>query len=174
MPTLDEALEFFRLEAPAIGVHVDLKTGESAEKVASALRRFELVERALVSSFHLSALRHLGRLEPHLRTGASFPQDRLGVSARRGSGPVIRLVLRALRPVTPEIARVLLTRSRASALVLHHALVTKRVVRHAHARGIPVVAWTVDDPLDQARLDEAGVDALVVNNPAKFVSTLEP
>jgi glycerophosphoryl diester phosphodiesterase len=57
---------------------------------------------------------------------------------------------------------------------LHHALVTRRVVAAAHARGAPVVAWTVDDRRDFERAVEAGVDALVVNNPAKFVSTLQP
>jgi glycerophosphoryl diester phosphodiesterase len=173
LPTFDAALEVFRDEAPHVGVHVDLKSAQSVEKVASTLRRFGLVGRTLVSSVHLSALRRLSRLEPGLRTGASYPRDRLGVSGRRGSEPVIRVVLQAARPLTPIVARALLARSRASALVLHHGLVTERLVRVSHARGIPVVAWTVDDPLDATRLDEAGVDALVVNNPATFVFTLE-
>jgi glycerophosphoryl diester phosphodiesterase len=174
LPTLDDALEFFRVEAPEIGVHVDLKTAKSAEKALFALRRYALVDRTLVSSCHLRALRHLGELEPGLRTGASFPRDRLHVSSVGGSGPPIHVALRAIRPLVPTVARMLLARSEASALVLHHALVTERVVSQAHARGIPVVAWTVDDTLEGARLDKAGVDALVVNNPAKFVSTLEP
>lgn len=174
LPTLDEALGFFRNEALETGVHVDLKTPESVEQAVSALRRFELVERTLVSSFHVDVLRHIARLEPRLRTGVSFPQDRLRISGRRGSSPAIRVGLRALRPVTPAFVRALLGRSGASALVLHHALVSGRTVRGAHARGVPVVAWTVDDPRDLARLDEAGVDAVVVNNPGLFVSTLEP
>lgn len=174
LPTADEALEFFRSEAPETGVHVDLKSPESAEKVVRALRRFELVERTLVSSFYVDALRHVVRLEPRLRTGVSFPRDRLHVSGRRGSGPVIQLGLRAVRPVMPSFVGTLLERARASTLVLHHALVSTRTVRRAHAGGIPVVAWTVDDPRDFIRLDEAGVDAVVVNNPALFLSTLEP
>lgn len=174
LPTLDEALRFFRSEAPETGVHVDLKTPGSVEAAVSALRRFELVERTLVSSFHVDALRHVARLEPRLRTGVSFPQDRLRVSERRGSAPAIRVGLRVLRPVTPALVGLLLDRSGATALVLHHALVSERTVRRAHARGAPVVAWTVDDPRDFTRLDEAGVDAVVVNNPGLFVSTLEP
>ena len=174
LPTLDEALGFFRSEAPETGVHVDLKTAESVEKAVSALRRFELVERTLVSSFHANALRHVVRLEPRLRMGVSFPRDRLGVSGRRGSALAIRVGLRALRPITPAFVGALLDRSGASALVLHHALVSERAVRRSHARGVPVVAWTVDDSRDLTRVDEAGVDAVVVNNPALFVSTLEP
>lgn len=174
LPLLDEALAFFVDEAPGIGVHVDLKSPRSVEDVLAALVRFGLVERTLVSSFYSDVLRRLAELEPGLRTGVSFPRDRLRVSDRRGSGLVIRVGLRGLRPMTPAFAGTLLARSHASTLVLHHALVGKRVVRRAHARGVPVVAWTVDDPRDLIRLDEAGVDAIVVNNPSTFVSTLEP
>jgi glycerophosphoryl diester phosphodiesterase len=172
LPTLDGALAFFRDEAAGIGVHIDLKQVSAAGDVLSALRRFELVERTLVSSFHAGALRRLVGLEPRLRTGISFPEDRLRISGRRGTASVIRVGLHGLRPVTPVVARALLARSRSSTLVLHHALVGERLVRWAHGRGVPVVAWTVDDPRDVRRLADVGVNALVVNNPAMFVSTL--
>jgi glycerophosphoryl diester phosphodiesterase len=174
LPSLDEALTYFVDEAPGIGVHVDLKSPRSVEEMLDALVRFGLVERTLVSSFYYDALRRLAQLEPGLRTGVSFPRDRLRVSDRRGSGPVIRVGLRGLRPLAPAFAGALLARTRASTLVLHHALVGKRLVRRARARGVSVVAWTVDDPRDLIRLDEAGVDAIVVNNPSTFLSTLEP
>jgi glycerophosphoryl diester phosphodiesterase len=174
LPTLDEALGFFRSEAPEVGVHVDLKTPESVEQVVASLQGFELVERTFVSSFHVDALRHVARLEPGLRTGVSFPRDRLGVSGLPGSSAAIRLGLRVLRPLTPALVGRELGRSGASALLLHHALVSERAVRRAHARGVPVIAWTVDDSRDLRRVDQAGVDAVVVNNPGLFVSTLEP
>jgi glycerophosphoryl diester phosphodiesterase len=173
LPTLDEALAFFVDEAPDVGVHVDLKERGAVEGVLAALRGFGLVERTLVSSFHASALRRLSLLEPQLRTGISFPQDRLGIAGRRGSKAAIRVGLRGLRPVMPTFASALLARSGASALVLHHALVGERIVRRAHARGVPVVAWTVDDPRDLERLDGVGVNAIVVNNPVMFVSRLD-
>jgi glycerophosphoryl diester phosphodiesterase len=72
----------------------------------------------------------------------------------------------------PVLGRTLLARSGASALALHHSLVGPRLMGWARARGVPVVAWTVDDPRDVRRLDGVGVNALVVNNPAMFVSTL--
>ena len=74
----------------------------------------------------------------------------------------------------PVVVRALLARSQASALVLHHELVGRRLVRSARKRGVPVVAWTVDDPRELERLVDVGVDAVVVNNPAMFVSTLAP
>jgi glycerophosphoryl diester phosphodiesterase len=174
LTTLDEALEFFVDDAPSVGIHVDLKSPAATDALVASLRRFELVPRTFVSTFHRGALRRLSALDRGLRTGVSFPEDRLGISRRRGSGPFIRAGLYAARPVSPVLAGALLRSSRASALVLHHALVNGGTVRYAHERDVPVVAWTVDDVRDLTRLDEAGVDAVVVNNPGLFVSTLEP
>lgn len=174
LPTLDEALGFFVDEAPATGVHADLKSSGAEEQLLAALARFGLVERTIATSFHAGALRRLSELEPRLRTGASFPRDRLRISERRGSGPFVRVGLRVSRPAFPALVRLLLARARASALVLHHALVSPRAVRAAHARGAPVVAWTLETPEDLTRVDAAGVDAVVVDNPEMFASTLQP
>jgi glycerophosphoryl diester phosphodiesterase len=172
VPTLDEALELFAGEATGTGVHVDLKSASAASAVSAALGRFGLLDRTLVSSFHRPALRRLARLESRLRVGVSFPRDRMGFHGRRGLGPVVGSGLRGLRAATPHLVDLLLTRSRANTLVLHHALVTSSAVARAHARGAPVVAWTVDDPSDLERVEKAGVDAVVTNDPSIFVSTL--
>jgi glycerophosphoryl diester phosphodiesterase len=174
LQTLDEALEFFVVEATETGVHVDLKSAAAADDVARALRGFGLAERSFASSVYAGALRRLRRLEPRVRTGIAFPRERLGIGKRESLAPAVRNGLRALRPLAPALARVLLARSRGSALVLHHELVTARLVERAHARGAPVVAWTVDTVEDLSRVDEAGVDAVVTNDPSIFVSTLTP
>lgn len=174
LATLGEALDLFAREAPGVGVHLDLKSGAAAEALLERVRGSGLVDRSFVTSFERAALRRLAALEPGLRTGVSFPRDRLKISDRRGSAPFIRAGLQAARPVSPAVARFLLARSYASTLALHHELVTARTVRLCHARGVPVVAWTVDDAAALRRLDEAGVDAVVVNNPELFASTLVP
>jgi glycerophosphoryl diester phosphodiesterase len=58
--------------------------------------------------------------------------------------------------------------------MLQHALVTPSLVARAHGLGVPVLAWTVDDPGDLARVDEAGVDGVITNDPRIFLATLEP
>ena len=174
LPTLDEALAFFADEAPETGVHVDLKTRRSRPR---ASRRRSAgsgsSSGASLSSFHVRALRRLRELEPRVRTGVSFPRDRLGVGERpRARAGRCSVGLRGLRVVMPALVGTLLARSRALALVLHYELVSAAAVARAHARGVPVVAWTVDSPGDLARVDEAGVDAIVTNDPSIFVSTL--
>jgi glycerophosphoryl diester phosphodiesterase len=173
LPTLDEALEYFRTDATEVGVHADLKSPSSVDEVVAAVRRFGLVERTFVSSFHASALRRLRQLEPLIATGVAFPNDRLEISRRRGSRPFVAVGLRGLRPLTPAFAARLLARSGASALVLQHTLVTPGTVRRSHARGAAVVAWTIEREQEFARVDAAGADAIVVDNPALFVSTLQ-
>ena len=49
--------------------------------------------------------------------------------------------------------------------MLHHAVVSPAAVERAHAAGAAVWAWTVDDPDELARLDAAGVDAVITNDP---------
>lgn len=172
LPTLDEALAFFVDEARDLGAHVDLKSATAVTGLAAAIERFGLGARCLVSSLDAVALRRFSELEPGVRTGISYPEDRFRIHKRRGAGPAIRGGLRALRIVAPRLVARLLSRSGASAVVLHHALVVPSVVRVAHARGAPVVAWTIKDVRDLVRVDAAGVDAIVADDPAIFVSTL--
>jgi glycerophosphoryl diester phosphodiesterase len=174
LPTLDDALAFFVDEAPEVGAHVDLKSPAAASGVAAAVRRFGMLERSFVSSFHFRALRGLAALEPGLRLGATFPRDVFRLHGRgRGADAAVGGGLSALRTVTPRLVGLLLARSGATALVLHHGVVSEGAVGRAHARTAPVVAWTVDDRTDLDRVSEAGVDAVVTNNPSIFVSTLE-
>jgi glycerophosphoryl diester phosphodiesterase len=173
LPTLDEALAFFAEEATEVGAHVDLKSPAAASAVLASLGRFGLLERSFVSSFHHRALRRLGELEPRLRVGATFPRDVLRFHGHRRADAAVGGALRALRTVTPRLVGSLLARSGATAVVLHHRVVSDAAVRQAHARNAPVVAWTVDDRDDLDRVNEAGVDAVVTNDPSIFVSTLE-
>lgn len=58
--------------------------------------------------------------------------------------------------------------------MLQHRLVTPAAVARAHAAGVPVLAWTVDDPEDVARVVDAGVDAVISNDPGTLLATLAP
>jgi glycerophosphoryl diester phosphodiesterase len=68
----------------------------------------------------------------------------------------------------------MLDRSRATAASLHHALLTRRTVERCHALGMPVIAWTVDDPARVEKVVAMGVDAVVSNDPRIVVATLSP
>jgi len=168
LPTLDEALGFFADEAPEVGLHVDLKLTTRLDELADALRRFGLDRRTVVSSCHVASLRAVARSAPHVRIGFTYPEDRLGVSRRPALRPVVRLGLSSLRAGVPLLVPRMIRRVDATALMLQHALVTRRVVAAAHARGAAVLAWTVDAPVDLERVIEAGVDGVITNDPRIF------
>jgi glycerophosphoryl diester phosphodiesterase len=173
LPTLEEALAFFAEEARDTGVHLDLKVRGREGDVVDLLDRLGLRERSLVSTFDFRSARVLARASAGVLTGITIPRSAFGITETGRGALVARTGLAVLRRLMPVLARPALAFSHGHVLVLHHAVVGAAAVRRAHARGAPVVAWTVDDPRDLARVDAAGVDAIVTNDPTMFASTLE-
>jgi glycerophosphoryl diester phosphodiesterase len=171
-PSLDDALRFFVEEAPDVGAHIDLKLTGRERDVVALLRRYELETRSLISGVNLGTSRAVAARSGDVRTGITFPRGMFGITDHGPGASIGRAGLRTVRLFTPTVVPLLLKTTRAGAIVLHHSLVTAASVRAAHARGAPVVAWTVDDPRDLARVDDAGVDAVVTNDPRIFTSTL--
>jgi glycerophosphoryl diester phosphodiesterase len=164
--TLDDALDFLR--GHDVGIHVDLKLTTRLDEVAAALDRHGLAERTVVSSFHLPSLRTIAAHAPALPRGFTYPEDRYGVSKRRALAPAVRLGTLALRRAIVRRVPAMIERAGAKALMLQHAIVSAAAVERAHRAGVAVWAWTVDDPVELARLDAAGVDAVITNDPALF------
>jgi glycerophosphoryl diester phosphodiesterase len=170
--TLDEALAF--LAGTEAGVHLDLKTRGAEAQVAEALRRHDLVERTVVSSFRVSSLRALGALEPGVRLGLTYPADRTGLGQRRPLAPLVGGALLAMRAALPARIGRMLSRAGAAAAVLYEQVVGRAVVERCHALGAPVLVWTVDDPSRVRALAEMGVDGVITNDPRVFEARLAP
>ncbi len=172
LPTLDEALAFFADEAPAVGLHIDLKLRTRLDELSGAVVRHGLAERTIVSAFHTRRLHDVARHAPTIQIGFTYPEDRFGVSRRPRLWPVISVGLSTLRASMPARLPRLLRRAGATALMLEHRLVSESAVARAHALGVPVLAWTVDDPADLRRVTAAGVDGVITNDPRIFMATL--
>jgi glycerophosphoryl diester phosphodiesterase len=165
--TLDEALEF--LARHEVAAHVDLKLTTRLDEVADAIDRHALSGRTVVSSFHVPSLKAIAAHAPALLRGFTYPEDRYGVSKRPALKPAIRIGTLALRRALVARIPAMIERAGAAALMLHHAVVSAAAVERAHAAGAAVWTWTVDDPDELARLDAAGVDAVISNDPGIFV-----
>jgi glycerophosphoryl diester phosphodiesterase len=166
-PTLDEALAFFT-DHPAAILQVDLKAGGREVELVAALRRHRLLERSVVSSSRAASLRAVAAIEPGLATSFTYPEDRLGLSGRRGLAVPVRAGLVVMRRMLPRRMEALIDRASVSAATLHFELVTPATVRACHARGAAVWAWTVNDREVAAALAEAGVDAIISDDPRIF------
>jgi glycerophosphoryl diester phosphodiesterase len=172
LPTFDEALAFFVEEAPGIGLHVDLKLRSRLDEVARAIVRHGLEERTVIGGFHVPSLRAVGRAAPHVRVGITYPEDRLSISRKPYLWPIVSLGLASMRASVPLRVPRLARRVGATAVMLEHRLVTEKAVARAHALGLPVLAWTVDEPGDLERVVAAGVDGVITNDPRIFAATL--
>lgn len=170
LPTLDDALAFFADEAPDVGLHVDLKLRTRLDELAAALDRYGLTHRTVVSGVHVASLRAVARHAPGVRIGLTYPEDRFSVSRRPYLWPVVSLGLSAMRASVPFRLGSLARRAGASVVMLQHRLVTGAAVDRAHALGLPVLAWTVDDRDDLRRVVAAGADGVITNDPRIFAS----
>lgn len=173
LPTFEDALEFFAAEARTVGIHVDVKARGYERDVVDALTRHGLRERSLLSTFHVRSARAFAELAPEIPLAISLPRSIAGITEGGRGARVARVGLTLLRWSMPLLVRPVLAASKATALALHHRVITGLAVRRAHARSATVVAWTVDMPTDVLRVEAAGVDAVVTNDPAMFASTLE-
>ena len=163
LAAFDEALAF--LGPGRCGIQVDLKARGAEEAVVDALRKHGLVQRTVVSSFRATSLRTLHALEPELRLGLTYPEDRYGVSRRRALTPFIGPALRAMRAALPRRIAWMLHAAEASAAMLHWQVVSKPVVDRCHAAGAAVLAWTVPSRDEVRVLEELGVDGVITDDP---------
>lgn len=139
LPTLQEALEVSRGKSK---VNIELKDYGHDDRLEA--RVVELVEAAgMQDQIVTMSLSHKMVLEmERLR-----PQWTSGLLLARAVGDPSKL--------------------EADFLAVPASVATRRFIRHAHARGKPVYAWTVNDPHQMVRLIGYGVDGLITNYPAR-------
>jgi glycerophosphoryl diester phosphodiesterase len=143
VPSLRDALDFLR--GTDLLLFIELKAPWRypgiEEAVVSLIREFELVEHALVSTFHHPALYTLHHLAPEIAL-AELWFDRL--------------------PRDDEIA--------FNIIDALDSLCTPEQIARLHRRGVTVTAWTVND-LDTARdLMDAGIDGLTTDYPDRLLA----
>jgi glycerophosphoryl diester phosphodiesterase len=136
---------------PDVRINVDPKHDAAVEPLAEVLVRTGAVDRVCVGAF---SDRRLDRL-----------QGLVGERLCRSMGPrqVARLVassrgLPGGGGVTAPCAQIPTHQGRLP-------LVTERLVRAAHARGVQVHVWTIDERTEMERLLELGVDGIMTDRP---------
>jgi glycerophosphoryl diester phosphodiesterase len=152
IPTLDEVLGLsaennvqFNIEVKSFPDHPDLTPPPDifARMVLDVIRKHKLESRSIVQSFDFRTLREL----PGIRIAALW------------EGPA--------RPFA-DIAR----EASASIIAPDFVLVTPEQVKAAHAANLEVVPWTANTPEDWRKLIDAGVDAIITDDPAGLVAYL--
>lgn len=155
MPTLEEALT----AVPEVPFNVDVKQHDeaTARAVVEAVRRAKATSRVLLTSFDARTVQRVRDLGYEGPTGL-------------GQGEVIRLLA-----LPTALLRVLRLRGRAAQIPTHVGPVRldrRPFIEKAHALGLEVHYWTIDDPAEAERLLDLGADAIMSDNPAAIAPVL--
>jgi glycerophosphoryl diester phosphodiesterase len=167
--TLAQALDAFT-KPPLDGVEIDLdiKLPGREEEIVAAVREHGLLERAMVSTMELSTLAKIGKLEPGLRRGWTYPKVTKDWTSKRWAKAPMLAALVWMRERLPGLAARELPRMGVEAIWVYHPLVSPRLARITKLAKVELIAWTVDDPRRMSKLVAAGVDGICTNDPRLF------
>ena len=167
--TLDEGLAAFtRPPLDSVEIDLDLKTAGREDEIVEALRRHDLVGRALISTMEIRSLVLLRTLEPELRLGWTYPHVTRPWDRKRWARPLVAGAGAAMRRRLPQLATRRIPEIGARLMWVYHPLITARLVTATRAAGVKLIAWTVDDPGRMRVLAELGVDGICTNDPRLF------
>jgi glycerophosphoryl diester phosphodiesterase len=147
VPTLTELFEAF----PGARFNIDIKSAGAVPALADFISAHDAWDRVLVGSFSGRRLGAFRRLT----------EGRVATSAHP-----LEVAAYLLAP-TAGLAR-LLTPGRPDALQIPHrrgplTVASRGLVRRAHANGVHVHVWTIDDPAEMSELLDRGVDGLMTD-----------
>ena len=158
VPTFGEVLEEF----PGVPVNIEIKASTPGieEMVLGVLREADALGRALVVSTPHAIVKRFRKVSGgHVSTGAS--RWEIGVfyfASRLLLGRLIRPAYDALQ-VPPGHRGI--------------PVVTPRFIRAAHARGVRVDAWTINQADEMHRLLDLGVDVIMTDRPGTLAEVLD-
>lgn len=150
MPALTEV--FRLIGSRDFFVNIEIKSGiityDGIEnRIADEIRRFDMVERTLVSSFNHYSLRDLKCIEPAISIGLLYQCGLV-----EPWWMALRLKARSLNPFYPNI--------------------TPSLVRNCQYYGIELYPWTVDNPIIMNDMINVGVTGIITNDPATMLDML--
>ena len=147
VPSLGELFDAF----PAAHFNIDLKSAGAVPALVRFIEERDAWDRVLVGSFSLRRMRAFRRASGGRVATSAQP---LEVAAYLLS-PTAR-VARLLTPGRPAALQVPVRRGPLR-------VVTRGLLRRAHAAGLDVHVWTVDDPDEIADLLDRGVDGIITD-----------
>lgn len=155
IPTLKQLLEFLKDFKGLI--YIELKCRESEiEKLVKAvcelIANSHLLSQIIVKSFQLEAIPQIRRTCPKIKTAALF-------------APKIMTILRKEKRLV-NIAHEL----GAEMISVHFSLATRKLMKKAEKRNLPVTIWTADNPHWLKRATNLGIFAVITNNPARLLA----
>ena len=157
IPTLDEVLSLgagnsvqFNIEIKSFPDHPDLTPPPDvfAKMMFDVIRKHKMESRSIVQSFDFRTLRAMKQLAPDIRLAALWEGKKR---------PFVEIAQEAMAGIiSPE-----------------YGLATPDQVKLSQAAGLEVVPWTADTPEAWQKLIDAGVNAIITDDPAALMAYLQ-
>ena len=154
IPSLKDVLNLLKDFRGLIYIELKCKEREVEPLVKAVCREISashLLPNIIVKSFHLQIVPEIRRLCPGVTTAALF-------------APKIMTMLRKekhLLKIAQEFC--------ADQISLHYTLVSRKFMKNAEKKNLPVTVWTVDNPRFIKRAIDLGIKAVITNNPARLL-----
>jgi glycerophosphoryl diester phosphodiesterase len=142
---------------PGLHVNIETKSDAVVPALAEVIRRADALDRICVGSF---APARTAAARAAMGPGLCWSPAHAGVARLWASGWGLPVPFRFPVVQVPVAWRGI-------------PVVTQRVIRAAHARGIQVQVWTVDDEAEMGRLLDLGVDAIMTDRPTVLKAVLQ-
>ena len=145
IPTLDELLKLTRGK---IGLNCEIKVSGIAEKTIEIMRRYDIIDSTIISSFLHEELLKVQEIEPKIRIASLEPTSSSKTTDWSEKKEMIQFCIDnnfyAINPLA--------------------MMVDKQFVEHAHEFNIKVFPWTVDVKILIKKLFKFGVDGIITND----------
>lgn len=156
IPRLEDALAAW----PDVRFNIDVKERSAVAPFARALERTGAHDRVCVASFSQKRLRQVRAvMGPRVCTSLT----RSGVAAFKAAS--LFTSIRTVARFTAGCVQV-------PPFYGPFAVITPSLLRTAHAYGMQVHVWTIDEPAEMHRLLDLGVDGVMTNDPAALRDVL--
>lgn len=160
LPTVEEYLECMQKSDKLSVMNIEIKPcktdrADIVRKTIDAAKAYGLFDELLISSFDYKMLVEAKKYDPKCKTAYLYPIY----------GQVVRRWFFQPLHLAKKIG--------CDALHPHKAFATKALVRRAHAAGMKVNAWTVDEEKDVIQMLENGVDGIITDRPDYVESVVD-
>ncbi len=183
IPTLDQLIELVKSSGAPVRLNLETKLVPNdaatpapapfARAVVEALRRSGMVERATIQSFDWRTLVEVKRIAPEIATvcltieAENFDTVRADES---GASPWHAGLRRAEHGDSlPRLVKA--AGCRTWSMFWHN--LTPALMTEAHALGLKVLPWTVNEPAAMARLIDLGVDGIITDYPDRLRAVMK-
>ena len=177
-PTLRQLLQLVAAAKRPVQINLETKlTPDNAGDTVDAatfvrlildeVRAAKLVDRVTIQSFDWRTLQEVRRVAPDVRTSClTIESNGMNTMAPGASGTSAWHA--GLKDADYSSVPALVAAAQCGTWSMFWRNLTPALVADAHARGIRVLPWTVDDPEDMRRLIDMGVDGIITDYPDRL------